>query len=304
MNSIGIRNRGAEPRFPRLAARLRRCGCALLCGLLGAAAVAAPLTVRYFGQLAYNHVSPQVPIRGVHEMTAAAAAAGLPHYELRYDAGGRLMELIRKHPESWKQHPLAHVGKVYRIAFSYPAGHEERLFFDESGAPMRNIRGVFREEYDTAPDGFRSALRFYDEAGKPMNSNWHIARYAWERRAGFVVERRFDTAEQPQPMSPYFPFFTVGIRYGDDGVPTGTYNLDDATLAVTDSRQGIASYRDVYDEEGDHLSWAYFNAANRPALAWKYTQAIKTYDARGNVIRVDYVGLDGQTVQSERFAYD
>lgn len=272
----------------------------LACASSLAGGAAAAAGERYFAQLIYNHVTPQIEMRGVHPLTEQEAKT-TPHYLFRYDENGRLVEIQRHHPESWKQHPLTHMGKVVRIAVSYAPGREERRFFDADGKPMRNIRAVAREVYTIDADGFRSALQFLDEEGQPMESNWKIARYAWERRGDLVIERRFDKAGRPVAVSTYFPFQTTAIRYGANGMSEGCFNLDDA-LQVSNSPTGVASYHDTY-VDGDHISWEYRDREGRPVLSGRYSKATKSYDAQGNVVKVEYTAPDGRVVNTERFSY-
>lgn len=271
---------------------------------MGCATVARADTTRYFRQLAYNHVSPWVPLRGIHEIDAATAAKGAAHYAFRYDDSGRLIEIVNHNPEAWKRHPLASLG-VPRLTISWTATTETRRFFDADGKPIKGIRGASREVFTRDASGFRTGMAFFNENGAPVENVWHIARYAWTKRGDWVIERRTDLVGHPMPVSTYFPFGVTGMKLGPDGIPTGHYNLDPDTLQPANGPDGVASYHDVFDPEGNHVEITYRDKDGHLALnTFKYATMRKTYDAHGNVLRQDVFDLADRLLRFDSYTYD
>lgn len=242
-------------------------------------------TVKYFRQLAYNHVSPHMEIKGIHEIDAMTAEKA-SHYIFKYDKNGRLTTIINHHFEHERKHPLTHPN-VHRLEISYEKDKEVRIFFDKLERRMANLRGVYKEEY-TLKNGFKTALSFFDLENQPMESNWKIAAYQWTKQKNRVIEKRFNLAGEEAPVSTYFNFQRTAIEYDKRGFPSAHYNLDE-NLNVVDSDFGIAVYKDVYDEKGNHIEWCYYDAKGDLAhTKQEYAVAKKFYNQEGKNISTKY----------------
>lgn len=261
-----------------------------------------PDSTKYYRQLIYNHVSPQMPIRGIHEISEPEAEKS-PHYIFRYNTKKQLSEIINNNPEAWKSHPLTHIG-VYRISFEYANNKEIRTFYDKFNKQVTNIRGVYKEVHSFDSAGFKSALDFYDIEDKPMASNWMISRYTWEKKNDLVVERRYNLNGEKVMLSSYFEFLITGIKYNDEQLPMACYNLNE-TLEIVNNLQGIASYRDKYDQFGNHIEYAYYNSNNELCSSPSgFAIGKKYYDGLGNVIKCEYLSKYGNILRREYFRYD
>lgn len=257
--------------------------------------------VIYYRQLVYNHVSPYFPIRGAHPIDADTAKS-TPHYVFRHDAQGRLMEIVRNHPEAWKSHELTHL-KVARVVFTYINKQERRTFFDATGERTTGKRGCGEEVFELDDHGNYTSMSCFDLQGQADESTWRIARYTWEKKGELIIERRFDWAEKPVNLSPYFRFGITGIRLGANGMSQAHYNLNEQ-LEITENFQGIASYNDRYDAENNHLEWSYRNKAGELTPSpWGYAVAKKSYDKAGNVVKVEYINMAGKVSRTENFRY-
>ena len=181
---------------------------------------------------------------------------------------------------------------------------ENRTFYNKENQPVVNIKGVFKEEYTYDADGFKSSLKFYDQKGQPMESNWNIASYQWEKHQGLVVERRYNLKGELVKISPYFDFLITGIKYNEQGFPMANYNLSE-TLEIKENNWGVASYQDKYDQNGNHIEYAYYNKDNQltPA-AYGFAVGRKTYDSFGNVTKEEYLGTNLQHLREITFQYD
>ena len=237
---------------------------------------------RFFRHLRYNHVSPYIRIEGVHEI-GKTEADFTSHYQFKYDRKGRVIEIINHHYHTERRHPLTTIG-AYRTEITYEKQKEVFTFYDPNGRQVSNDRQVFKEEYVIEKKGSRSELRFYDLQNNPMESNWNIARYQWEKQDDIVIERRFNLKEEAVNVSPYFPFGTTGIKLDKNGVPQAHFNLNQE-LKVINNPEGIAAYKDVYDEEGNHIEWSYFDSLDSLVNnQWGYAIGRKQYDEQGNNI--------------------
>jgi hypothetical protein len=259
-------------------------------------------TARCYRHLSFNHDSPFLPCEGVCEISQEDAAR-FEHYEFHYDASGRVMEIRNESSENWHRHPLTHLG-AWRTEFTYEGNREIRRFYDRGGNRVRNLREVWEEDYILGPDGSPVSLEFRDREGHPMESNWGIARYNWEKRQGMLIERRFNLKGAPAPLSPYFNFHISGITFDSAGHPTAHYNLNDK-LEVTENENGIAFYSDIYAENGSLLEIAYHKKDGRITPSpWEYAIVRFTYDGQGNVADTRNLRPDGSVIGTETFHYD
>ena len=250
----------------------------------------------YFRHLQYNHVSPYIEISGIYPIDQATAES-TSHYIFKFDDSGRLIEIINNHYHTEKKHPLASLG-VYKLAIEYEPGKETRIFYDPNGKRVSNDREVFKEVYSYDKNNFKSNLKFYDLENAPMESNWKIAEYQWEQKKDLIIERRFNIKNESVNVSPYFEFGITGIRLDKNGSPKAHYNLNDK-LEVVNNTGGVASYHDVFDDQGNHVKYSYYNADDSLTLnQWKFAYAKKSYDAFGNNILLEQFDTKGEVTRS------
>lgn len=235
--------------------------------------------VKYFSSLRYNHVSLHAGTKGILPISSQQAAKQR-HYVFKYDAAGKLVEIINNTYQNVKLHALTHFG-VKRVKIDYVKDKKIFTFYDINEQRMLNIRGVFKEVYRIDNTGFVTQLNFYDAEDKVMNSRWNIAEYRWRKYNNLVIEQRFNAAGIKQPLSPYFHFNDTAIEYDDAGNPYRHYNLDDK-LNIVNNSDGMAYYQDSYDEQGVHTKYAYYDQQYQLTLnAWNFAYAIKHYDQQG-----------------------
>ncbi len=254
------------------------------------------LKIEYYRHLKYNHISPYIPISGIHPIDQSTAQT-TSHYIFKYDPAGRLSEVVNNHYHTEKKHPLASIG-VYRLDIEYQKGKEIWTFFDPNGKRISNDRGVYKEVYSYDKNGLKSKLQFYDLSDMPMESNWAIAEYQWSQEEDFVVERRFNLKHEAVNVSPYFEFGITGILIDNNDLSRAHYNLD-AQLRVVNNSDGIASYRDRYDAQGNHVEYSYYNAADSLSLnQWQFAVGKKSYDKSGNQVLLEQYDAHGTLTRS------
>ncbi|MFL0353633.1 nuclear transport factor 2 family protein [Xanthomarina sp. GH4-25] len=253
-------------------------------------------STEYFRQLRYNHVSPYIPLAGTHQIDSITAQS-TSHYIFKYDGSNRLTEIINNHYFTEKVHPLASIG-VYKLVFEYSKNKVTRTFFDMNGKRISNDRGIYKEVYSHNKNGFINNLKFYDLEDKPMESNWGIAEYQWEKHKKLIIENRFNLKNEPVPLSPYFQFGTTGILLDKKGLPKAHYNLD-TNLNIINNDKGTASYQDTYDDKDNHIKYSYHDANDNLIMnQWGFAYGIKEYDSIGNQIRLNQFNTKGEQIRT------
>jgi hypothetical protein len=269
---------------------------------VAAAAFGADGSVRYYRHLEFNHDSPHVSYAGVYEITVEQAKT-VEHYEFVYGTDGRLAEIRNFSSEQWRNHPLTHLG-AFRTAYTYEGDREVRRFYDRDGKRVQNLRKVYEEVYSYDKSGFKCGLEFHDLAGKPMESNWGIARYAWEKKGDMVIERRYDLKGNLAPLSPFFQFHISGLKYDRLGHFERHYNLNDK-LEVVNSDFGVACYQDTVAANGNLVGLVYLDKDGKIVPSpWQFAIVHQTYDKDGNVIAEEMDDRDGVFLWRSTFAYD
>lgn len=103
-----------------------------------------------------------------------------------------------------------------------------------------------------------------------------------------IVEKRFNLKGEAESLSTYFEFGTTGMLFRKDGTPIGNYNLDE-NFEIVNNADGVASYQDTYDENGNHVKYTYHDSNNKLVLSpYGFAAGIKVYDSIGNFIKQEY----------------
>lgn len=240
------------------------------------------INTKYFRHLRYNHVSPFLDLAGTYPLEKLKADA-TSHYIFKYDNNERIIEIINNHYHTEKQHPLASLG-VYKVKIDYSKNKEIRTFFDKNGKRIVNDRNVLKEVYSYNKKGVKSKLQFFNLDDKPMESNWGIAEYSWSEHKKLIIEKRYNLKNEAVSLSPYFKFGTTGILLNKKGFPKAHYNLNDK-LQVVVNEKGTASYHDIYDAKGEHVTCSYHDEkGNLVTNQWGFAYGEKEYDSIGNQI--------------------
>ncbi|MBW1294063.1 nuclear transport factor 2 family protein [Aquimarina litoralis] len=252
----------------------------------------------YYRHLRYNHVSPYIELKGIHQIDSITANK-TSHYVFRFDKSNRLTEIINNHYHTEKTHPLASLG-VYKVVINYTDGKEIRTFFNPNNDRITNHRNVYKEVFLLDKNGLRKQLNFYDLKDKPMESNWEITEYRWEPSKKYIIERRYNLAGKLVDLSPYFEFGITGIVLDKTGCPKEHYNLN-SKLEVEDNHFGIASYKDFYDEIGNHIKYSYHSKDKNFVMnEWGYSIGIKEYDTIGNHTKLRLLNTKKKVISTRK----
>jgi len=250
----------------------------------------------YYRHLKYNHISPYVDISGIHPISQSTAKS-TSHYIFKYDSARKLVEIINNHYHTEKKHPLASIG-AYKTAFKYTEGKETRIFFDPNGKRISNDKDVFKEVYHLDKNHEKVKLQFYGLNDDPIESNWGISEYQWSKKEDLIIERRFNLKNEQVNISPYFEFGVTGIQIDNNGITAAHYNLDEELKAVNNS-SGVASYRDVFDAQGNHITYSYYDVNDNLTLnQWQFAIGEKSYDKIGNNILLEQFDTKGTLIRS------
>ncbi|MEM6378286.1 MAG: nuclear transport factor 2 family protein [Bacteroidota bacterium] len=72
-------------------------------------------------------------------------------------------------------------------------------------------------------------------------------------------------------------------------------------MEVINNASGIASYRDRYDWQGNHIEYSYYNANDRLTLnQWQFAIGKKSYDELGNHILLEQLDTQGELVRDRQ----
>lgn len=260
-------------------------------------------SVHYYRHVAFNHNTPYLAYTGTNEIDAEQAKT-VEHYAFVLDGRSRVVEIRNDSSEVWHHHPLTHLG-AYRTTIAYEGNKEIHRFYDRAGNQVRNLRNVYEEVYALDSAGNRVGLEFFDLQHRPMESNWGVARYAWERTGNVAIERRYDLTGALVPVAQHFRFHISRFTLGADGYVAEHCNLDDRLEVVASPEAGVACYRDTRAANGNFLGVTYYDRDGRVTNSpWTFAVVRLTYDKDGNVIAEDRTDKNGLSVSHETFAYD
>ena len=250
---------------------------------------------KHFRHLRYNHVSPIIELSGIHPISKETAQS-TSHYKFTFDTSNKLIEIINNHYHTEKKHPLASIG-VYKMVISHEDNKEIRTFFDPNNNQITNDREVYKEVFTYCKKGFKKELNFYDLEDKPMESNWKITSYQWQKTKDGIIEKRFNLKEEAVNVSPYFEFGNTLITIDDNGTPKGHYNLNEK-LEITNNVDGVASYQDTFDTIGNHITYTYHDTKGNLVLnQWQFAIGKKLYDSIGNNILLKQLDTNGKLIR-------
>ncbi|MFT4697107.1 MAG: hypothetical protein ACI9SJ_000223 [Flavobacteriaceae bacterium] len=240
-------------------------------------------TNEYYRHLRYNHVSPFIKIAGTYPIDATTAK-NTSHYIFKYNDKEELIEIVNHHYFTERRHPLASIG-AYRTIITYENDQETRIYLDKNGKRVMNDRMVYKEVFTLNKKGNYAKLTFFNVNNEPMESNWGISEYNWFKKKKMVIEKRYNLKNEPKNISDYFEFGITGMMFRKDGTPIANYNLNEE-LKITNNSEGVASYQDSYDVNGNHVKYTYHDENNTLVMnKFGLSIGIKEYDALGNYIK-------------------
>ncbi|MCU0458934.1 MAG: hypothetical protein MUE37_07565 [Bacteroidales bacterium] len=249
--------------------------------------------------------------RGLHELTPAQAKE-INNYKFTYDDAGRLVsvEFVRG------DEPLSYgsLGGAAKITYEYIDNLQIRKFFDKNGEPMES-GGVFSAEYTLDDKGTRTALRFLDRDGNPVENRNKIHNYVWRILPdGKLQEKRYNLAKEETIMNPFCPFYELRFTYNDKGYVTEMANyMNDQLYNCTAENCGdigVSYFEFESNEHGDLLKFSVYNVTGQMSnLYWGWSRRVSTYDENGYVQETAMFDQDneyvaGKMIPVTKYSYD
>jgi hypothetical protein len=239
--------------------------------------------------------SPYAPYRGIHPVDTERAP-NFAHYRFELDEQQRVTRIryqINEHAIRGNEVWDSFIWFAPEVRIEYRDTGEVHHYYNIEGQQTVAHGDVWEARYQHDASGRRTALRFFDSDGEPVESEWGVHRYQWQHRNDLVYEKRFGLDEQQRPMRPVLEFYEVELEYDRHGQLAFMRNLGlDGTLSNNES--GAAIDRISYDQHGNFVRWQVYDKdghaveANRPMVH----MGEHLYDEYGN--KVGMRGFDRQ----------
>lgn len=255
-------------------------------------------SVAYFANMPFRE-TPYADLRGIFPISKTQAQTR-KHYRFKYDVQGRVTEVAFMQGDDYmplniSRNALTHAS-ITKI--TYLDNGESRLFFDHLGEPTTS-NGVYREEYRYNKLGYRTSLKFYNEADEQIESRWEIYLYEWHTdKFGTVTEQRFNKVGEPASLRRGFKFYRLKLHYDARGWLSMMENYGKDCKELTLSSQNGAQDKLEYDINGAILSWNVFNEKQQPVSGNgpNVTRGIMIPDEFGHTIRQYYLDAEGNQI--------
>jgi hypothetical protein len=275
-----------------------------------AAKETASANVEHYRNLLFTE-SPWDPIRGTHQITAEEAKT-VNNYTFTYDDTKRLVQVTYGRGDSLL--PKSRLGAA-KVVMTYQDNQEIRTYFDTKGEPKTVNGDVFKSVYTMDENGFRKGLKFYDEAGEPVENRNKIAYYVWSKTIfGDVRENRYNLADEETVLNEFCPFYELWFTYDENGRVTRMANYNNDSLydctAENCGNIGVSYFDFKMDENGGLLSFSVHSTTGQLSnLYWGWARFEQTLDENGYVVeRVMYDQddemLSGKKVPITQSSYD
>lgn len=190
--------------------------------------------------------------------------ADVKHFELDYDAYGRLVEVRHVQAGGLRAYANRFV-RAPRITIEYEGNQEIRRFYNEWGSRTLVSGDVYEARFQLDRRNRRESLGFYGLDGALVNNDFGIARYVWVTRDdGEVMEHRYNVAGELMRNRPGFGYLVTRFAYDANGLLTRMYNLGADGEQLTPDDAGIAMTQIRYDLHGQFTHWLNLDIDNRP----------------------------------------
>ncbi|WP_430966800.1 hypothetical protein [Spongiimicrobium sp. 2-473A-2-J] len=291
--------------------RLLRIPVLLLIGLLISCQSDAQLPVelpvahdvRYYTSLVFRE-TPYAQQKGLVKLSAVQAKKR-GHYRITRDSKAHIVEIAFMQGEHYKT--PNHTTGYYQfpapvVRTKYEGNTEIKSFYNHLNTQI-SVRGqVYLEVYELDSLGNRKHLYFLDKNGSEIENEWGVAAYHWQLQDdGSVIEKREDLQGKPQPLRPYFLFYTTRLHYDPQGYISLMQNVD-ADGNLVENSTGVAQDKLEFDHQGRWLGWKVLDKEGRltegngPNVAkgintpdeFGYETAIRYEDRHGNPKRNDH----------------
>ncbi len=255
--------------------------------------------VKYYRQLLFSE-TPWDLERGSHEITANEAES-LNNYKFTWNDDGKLASVEFNRNGVLLGYSNLRAAKV---TYTYEGNKQIKRFFDEEGKQIGS-NGAFTFEYTLDGAGMRTAMRFLDEAGNPVENGNKISNYVWSKMDdGMIRELRYNLAGEETIMNPFCPFYELRFSYDPNGYVTRMANYDDDTLydctAENCGEIGVSYFQFKNNPHGDLLSFAVHSSSGQLSnLYWGWAKRLNTFDENGNTVETKIYDQDDELLSGK-----
>ncbi len=201
-----------------------------------------------------------------------------------------------------------------KITYTYEGDKQLKHFFDDKNVAKKN-GGASAFEYTLNESGMRTAMRFLDENGAPVENRNKIHNYKWSKlEDGMIKELRFNLAGEEVVMNEFCPFYELRFSYDANGFVTQVANYKADTLTNCTAENcgdiGVSYFQLQYSEQGDVLSFSVHNTFGQLSnLYWGWAKRTSVVDQNGYVVEStqfdqDNEYLGGKNVPITASVYD
>lgn len=201
-----------------------------------------------------------------------------------------------------------------KITYTYEGNLQTKHFFDHNGGAI-DRDGAFAYEYTLDDKGMRTAMRFLDKEGNPVENRNNIHNWVWTTMPdGMLRELRYNLAGDSVVMNPFCPFYELRFTYDASGFVERMANYDHDTLYNCTAENcgdiGVSYFLFKNNEAGDLLEFTVHNTTgNLSNLFWGWAKRVNKVDENGYVIETAVLDQDdeylgGKNVPVTQTEYD
>jgi hypothetical protein len=265
--------------------------------------------VKYYRNLLFSE-TPWDLERGSYPLTADEAKT-INNYKFTWDDNKRLVSV--EYNRNGLLLDYSSLGAA-KVTYSYEGDKQIKHYFNAKGEQIAN-GGVFTAEYTLGADGMRTALRFLDKDGNPMENRNKINNFAWTKMPdGMIRELRYNLAGESVVMNQFCPFYELRFTYDANGYVTRMANYDNDTLYNCTAENcgdiGVSYFQFQNNDKGDVLEFSVHNTTGQLSnLYWGWAKRVSVFDQNGYALEVtqldqDNEPLGGKNIPTTKSVYD
>lgn len=273
------------------------------------AKTAADSNVKYYRGLQFSE-TPWDTEKGSHELSAEEAKT-INNYKFTFNEKGQLASVEYNRNNVLLDYSSMGAAKV---TYTYEGDKQIKHFFDEKNAATKN-GGATAFEYTLNESGMRTAMRFLDENGAPIENRNKIHNYKWNKMPdGMIQEVRYNLAGEDVVMNEFCPFHELRFSYDANGFATRVANYSADTLTNCTAENcgdiGVSYFQLENNEYGDVLTFSVHNTIGQLSnLYWGWAKLTSVVDKNGYVLEStqfdqDNEYLGGKNVPVTKMEYD
>ena len=221
-----------------------------------------PIKTEYATSMVFRE-TPFADIRPAKKITKEESK-NINHFQLDYDDQGRLVELKYLLNGRLKAYYDRFV-RAPHIKIAYTDSSEIRTFYNEYGTRCLVSGSVYQTKIKLDENGKREHLMFYGLEGQPIENDFGIASYKWQKTAeNTILEHRYDRDGNIKRNRPGFGYMVTEFQYGSNGLLSKMVNLGESGNQPTPDEAGVVSTKIGYDEHGRFTQWLNLDGQDQP----------------------------------------